>query len=163
MELADERHAGLMRLAIAQGELARGHTGDNPWVGCVLVGPDGEVLACGHTQGPGENHAEIAALAEKQRHRVVVHGTRLVESSDLAATTALLTPPVCAALDALALESAELADLPTQPHAERSPTARPGSPAGPDPTSAVLAEKGRPVRRRSLLACAVGKTVISAS
>ena len=53
-----------MRLAIAQGELARGHTGDNPWVGCVLVGLDGEVLACGHTQGPGENHAEIAALAD---------------------------------------------------------------------------------------------------
>lgn len=66
-----------MRLAIAQGELARGHTGDNPWVGCVLVGPGGEVLACGHTQGPGENHAEIAALAEAKARGLAVAGTTM--------------------------------------------------------------------------------------
>jgi diaminohydroxyphosphoribosylaminopyrimidine deaminase/5-amino-6-(5-phosphoribosylamino)uracil reductase len=50
-----------MRLAIEEAERARGKTGDNPWVGCVIVGPEGALLGRGHTQGPGEDHAEIAA------------------------------------------------------------------------------------------------------
>lgn len=50
-----------MRLAIDEAELARGATGDNPWVGCVIVSEQGELLGRGHTQGPGEDHAEIAA------------------------------------------------------------------------------------------------------
>jgi diaminohydroxyphosphoribosylaminopyrimidine deaminase/5-amino-6-(5-phosphoribosylamino)uracil reductase len=53
-----------MRLAIAEGERARGSTGDNPWVGCVIVDASGNVLGRGHTQGPGEDHAEIGALHE---------------------------------------------------------------------------------------------------
>ncbi len=62
-----------MRLAIAEAELARGSTGDNPWVGCVIVDAGGKILARGHTQGPGEDHAEIAAVrdAEAHGHRVV--------------------------------------------------------------------------------------------
>jgi diaminohydroxyphosphoribosylaminopyrimidine deaminase/5-amino-6-(5-phosphoribosylamino)uracil reductase len=51
-----------MRLAIAEAELARGSTGDNPWVGCVITDEQGHVVARGHTQGPGEDHAEIVAL-----------------------------------------------------------------------------------------------------
>jgi diaminohydroxyphosphoribosylaminopyrimidine deaminase / 5-amino-6-(5-phosphoribosylamino)uracil reductase len=51
-----------MRVAIAEAELARGTTGDNPWVGCVIAGDLGEILARGHTQGPGEDHAEIVAI-----------------------------------------------------------------------------------------------------
>ncbi|MEO8185445.1 MAG: hypothetical protein ABI895_42090, partial [Deltaproteobacteria bacterium] len=50
-----------MRLAIEEAELARGKTGDNPWVGCVIVSPSGDLLGRGHTLGPGEDHAEIAA------------------------------------------------------------------------------------------------------
>jgi diaminohydroxyphosphoribosylaminopyrimidine deaminase/5-amino-6-(5-phosphoribosylamino)uracil reductase len=50
-----------MRAAIAEAERARGKTGDNPWVGSVLV-VDDVVLAGGHTQGPGEDHAEIGSL-----------------------------------------------------------------------------------------------------
>jgi len=38
-----------MRLAMEEGELARGTTGDNPWVGCVIVGAGGELLGRGHT------------------------------------------------------------------------------------------------------------------
>jgi diaminohydroxyphosphoribosylaminopyrimidine deaminase/5-amino-6-(5-phosphoribosylamino)uracil reductase len=61
-----------MRRAIAEGERARGSTGDNPWVGCVIADDHGEILAWGHTQGPGEDHAEIAAarLAAAHGHRV---------------------------------------------------------------------------------------------
>lgn len=56
------QHDAFMRLAIAEAERARGTTGDNPWVGCVIVDGRGEVLARGHTRGPGEDHAEIVAL-----------------------------------------------------------------------------------------------------
>jgi diaminohydroxyphosphoribosylaminopyrimidine deaminase/5-amino-6-(5-phosphoribosylamino)uracil reductase len=53
-----------MRIAIAEAEKARGKTGDNPWVGCAIVDDAGTVLGVGHTQGPGEDHAEIGAIAE---------------------------------------------------------------------------------------------------
>jgi len=62
-----------MRLAMEEGDLARGTTGDNPWVGCVIVGAGGELLGRGHTLGPGEDHAEIAAArdAHARGHDVV--------------------------------------------------------------------------------------------
>jgi diaminohydroxyphosphoribosylaminopyrimidine deaminase / 5-amino-6-(5-phosphoribosylamino)uracil reductase len=56
--------AAFMRLAIAQAELARGDTGDNPWVGCAIVSPNGDVLGRGYTRGPGEHHAEISAAED---------------------------------------------------------------------------------------------------
>jgi diaminohydroxyphosphoribosylaminopyrimidine deaminase/5-amino-6-(5-phosphoribosylamino)uracil reductase len=70
-------HEALMRLAIAEAELARGATGDNPWVGCVIVGAGGEILARGHTQGPGENHAEIAAVRDAGARGLVVAGATM--------------------------------------------------------------------------------------
>ena len=51
-----------MREAMAEAERARGRTGDNPWVGCVIVDDTGAIVARGCTQGPGEDHAEIVAL-----------------------------------------------------------------------------------------------------
>jgi diaminohydroxyphosphoribosylaminopyrimidine deaminase / 5-amino-6-(5-phosphoribosylamino)uracil reductase len=59
-------HEAWMREAIAEGELARGSTGDNPWVGCVIVDAAGKLVGRGHTQGPGEDHAEIEALAQAE-------------------------------------------------------------------------------------------------
>jgi len=52
-----------MKAAIAEAERARGDTGDNPWVGSVIVIGD-QIVARGHTQGPGEDHAEIGALRQ---------------------------------------------------------------------------------------------------
>jgi diaminohydroxyphosphoribosylaminopyrimidine deaminase / 5-amino-6-(5-phosphoribosylamino)uracil reductase len=68
-----EEHERWMRLAIEQAELARGTTGDNPWVGCVIVNARGELLGLGHTLGPGEDHAEVAAArdAGMKGHNVV--------------------------------------------------------------------------------------------
>ncbi len=56
------RDEAMMRAAIAEAERARGSTGDNPWVGSVICDEAGVVIAAGHTQGPGEDHAEIVAL-----------------------------------------------------------------------------------------------------
>ena len=73
--MSDE-HLKWMRLAIAQADLARGNTGDNPWVGCVIVDGRGDVLGVGHTLGPGEAHAEVAAALDAQaRGRSVIGAT----------------------------------------------------------------------------------------
>jgi diaminohydroxyphosphoribosylaminopyrimidine deaminase/5-amino-6-(5-phosphoribosylamino)uracil reductase len=72
-DVMTHHHERWMRLAIEEAELARGTTGDNPWVGCAIVSPRGELLGRGHTLGPGEDHAEIAAArdAHGQGHSVV--------------------------------------------------------------------------------------------
>jgi len=62
-------HDTLMKAAIAEAERARGTTGDNPWVGSVIA-LDGVVVARGHTQGPGEDHAEIGALREARANGI---------------------------------------------------------------------------------------------
>lgn len=67
----------MMKLAIAEGDLARGTTGNNPWVGCVIVGADGEVLGRGHTQGPGEDHAEIDAARDADFRGRAIEGATL--------------------------------------------------------------------------------------
>jgi diaminohydroxyphosphoribosylaminopyrimidine deaminase/5-amino-6-(5-phosphoribosylamino)uracil reductase len=51
-----------MERAISLAEAARRETPPNPWVGCVLVDPDGVVVGEGATAAPGGPHAEIAAL-----------------------------------------------------------------------------------------------------
>lgn len=66
-----------MRLAIEEAELARGSTGNNPWVGCVIVSQRGELLGRGHTLGPGEDHAEIAAARDASAHGHSVVGAAL--------------------------------------------------------------------------------------
>lgn len=49
-------------MAVAVGEKARYHAPPNPWVGAVIVNDRGVVVSEGHTQVPGEAHAEIDAL-----------------------------------------------------------------------------------------------------
>lgn len=61
-----QEHERWMHLAIEEAERARGTTGNNPWVGCVIVSPQGELVGRGHTLGPGEDHAEIAAARDAQ-------------------------------------------------------------------------------------------------
>jgi diaminohydroxyphosphoribosylaminopyrimidine deaminase/5-amino-6-(5-phosphoribosylamino)uracil reductase len=70
-------HEARMKEAIAEGDRARGSTGDNPWVGCLIVDAAGTVLARGHTQGPGEHHAEIEALLEAKAHGHLVAGSTM--------------------------------------------------------------------------------------
>ena len=52
----------LMQLAMGAAEKARLHAPPNPWVGALIVNDDGVVIAEGHTQAPGDSHAEIEAL-----------------------------------------------------------------------------------------------------
>jgi diaminohydroxyphosphoribosylaminopyrimidine deaminase/5-amino-6-(5-phosphoribosylamino)uracil reductase len=52
-----------MRRALELGATSRSSTSPNPWVGCVLLGPDGTVAGEGATAPPPGPHAEAAALA----------------------------------------------------------------------------------------------------
>jgi diaminohydroxyphosphoribosylaminopyrimidine deaminase/5-amino-6-(5-phosphoribosylamino)uracil reductase len=49
-------------------------TQPNPRVGCVIVGPDGQLLGEGHTQRAGGPHAEIMALADAAARGHTVRG-----------------------------------------------------------------------------------------
>jgi diaminohydroxyphosphoribosylaminopyrimidine deaminase/5-amino-6-(5-phosphoribosylamino)uracil reductase len=73
-------HEACMRAAIAEAELARGSTGDNPWVGCAIADAGGAIVAVGHTQGPGEDHAEIVAI-RRARERGVDLGETVMYST----------------------------------------------------------------------------------
>lgn len=52
----------LMSMAMDEGERARLHAPPNPWVGALIVNDQGVIIGEGHTQAPGESHAEIQAL-----------------------------------------------------------------------------------------------------
>ncbi|RLT28198.1 MAG: bifunctional diaminohydroxyphosphoribosylaminopyrimidine deaminase/5-amino-6-(5-phosphoribosylamino)uracil reductase RibD [Chloroflexi bacterium] len=52
-----------MRLALEEARLALGWSSPNPAVGAVVV-RDGQVVGRGHTQPPGQSHAEVMALAD---------------------------------------------------------------------------------------------------
>ena len=52
-----------MQYAVQLSERGRLSTAPNPWVGCVIVGGDGGVLAEGFHERKGGPHAEAAALA----------------------------------------------------------------------------------------------------
>lgn len=52
----------LMSMAVDEAEKARWHAPPNPWVGALIVNDRGVIVGQGHTQAPGESHAEIEAL-----------------------------------------------------------------------------------------------------
>src|SRR5438128_1889253 len=53
-----------MAEAVALGERARLTAAPNPWVGCVVVAPEGEIVGRGFHRRAGEPHAEVHALRE---------------------------------------------------------------------------------------------------
>jgi diaminohydroxyphosphoribosylaminopyrimidine deaminase / 5-amino-6-(5-phosphoribosylamino)uracil reductase len=53
-----------MAEAVALGERGRLTAAPNPWVGCVIVSPQGDVVGRGFHRRAGEPHAEVHALRE---------------------------------------------------------------------------------------------------
>ena len=58
-----DRDQHYMKQVLELGEKVKGSTGDNPWVGCVIVRKD-QILGRGTTHPPGGPHAEAAAMDE---------------------------------------------------------------------------------------------------
>ena len=65
-----------MLQALQLGEHARNKTGDNPWVGCVIVN-DGQVLGEGYTHAVGGPHAEADAIQQAEAHGHSLAGSTL--------------------------------------------------------------------------------------
>ena len=84
----------LMTMAIAAGEKARLHAPPNPWVGALVVNSLGVVVAEGHTQVPGESHAEVEAL---RRAGESARGSTLVVTLEPCSHTGR-TPPCTTAI-----------------------------------------------------------------
>ena len=61
--MASRTETGAMRRALALAATPGVPLGPNPRVGCVLLAPDGTVVAEGFHRGAGSPHAEAAALA----------------------------------------------------------------------------------------------------
>ena len=66
-----------MALAMQQAEQALLHTTPNPRVGAVLVDTAGRLIGQGHTQPPGQAHAEVMALREAARQGYDPRGATL--------------------------------------------------------------------------------------
>ena len=62
--MATERELAAMRRALAVAASKDAPLGPNPRVGCVLLSPDGTVVAEGHHRGAGTDHAEVDALRQ---------------------------------------------------------------------------------------------------
>lgn len=64
-----------LRCAVEAGEQAWGTTSPNPPVGAAVLAPDGRICGIGHTQPPGQAHAEVQAIAGAGEQ---THGATLV-------------------------------------------------------------------------------------
>lgn len=65
-----------MRRAINLGENVRNKTGDNPWVGCVIVN-NGKVIGEGYTHPVGGPHAEVHAIKDAEDKGFSLAGSTL--------------------------------------------------------------------------------------
>jgi diaminohydroxyphosphoribosylaminopyrimidine deaminase/5-amino-6-(5-phosphoribosylamino)uracil reductase len=87
LRLSAAHHEEWMLHALRLSERGRLSTAPNPWVGCVIVGADGAVLAEGFHKQKGGPHAEAAALADARE--------KSVPSAVLALATAYVTLEPC--------------------------------------------------------------------
>ncbi|HUV57277.1 MAG TPA: bifunctional diaminohydroxyphosphoribosylaminopyrimidine deaminase/5-amino-6-(5-phosphoribosylamino)uracil reductase RibD [Acidimicrobiales bacterium] len=87
----------LMNMAIAAGDKARLHAPPNPWVGALLVSELGVVISEGHTQVPGESHAEVEAL---RRAGLAARGATMVVTLEPCSHTGRTGPCAQAIIDA---------------------------------------------------------------
>lgn len=84
-------------LALQLARQSIGLSSPNPRVGCVIAAADGQIIGCGHTQAPGEAHAEIMALRDAaSRGASTAGGTAYVTLEPCSHHGR--TPPCCDAL-----------------------------------------------------------------
>ncbi len=85
-----------MRAALDEAHKAMYLTTPNPRVGCVIV-RDGQLIARGHTQAPGQAHAEVHALQDAAARGIDVRGATAYVTLEPCSHHGR-TPPCCDAL-----------------------------------------------------------------
>lgn len=89
----------MMRRAMSEASAARLRSRPNPWVGAVLVCPDGSIHS-GATMPPGGPHAEVVAIEAAHRAGVDTAGAHLVVTLEPCSHTGRTGPCTEAILDA---------------------------------------------------------------
>ncbi|MGK5093499.1 bifunctional diaminohydroxyphosphoribosylaminopyrimidine deaminase/5-amino-6-(5-phosphoribosylamino)uracil reductase RibD [Deltaproteobacteria bacterium TL4] len=69
--MSDKNDITYMKHAIELGKKVKGKTGDNPYVGCVIVNDTG-IIGEGNTCPPGGDHAEIVAMKSAESRQLTV-------------------------------------------------------------------------------------------
>jgi diaminohydroxyphosphoribosylaminopyrimidine deaminase/5-amino-6-(5-phosphoribosylamino)uracil reductase len=110
-DAVDHRHM-LRAVELAAG--VRTTTSPNPWVGCVIVTPDGRT-AEGATQPPGGPHAEASALAAAERDGLEVAGATAYVTLEPCSHHGR-TPPCADALVAAGISRVVIGLLDPDPH-----------------------------------------------
>ncbi len=143
---ADRHEAETSAMRRALQLAARGPaTGPNPRVGCVLLAPDGRVLAEGHHRGAGTAHAEAAALADLAARGGTAAGCTAVVTLEPCTHTGR-TGPCAQALLAAGVARAVIAD--TDPNPAAAGGADLLRAAGVDVEVGLLAEQARTLNER---------------
>ena len=88
--------------------------GPNPRVGCVILSPDGDVLAEGHHRGAGSAHAEVDALANLAATGASARGATVLVTLEPCNHQGRTGPCVQALLDAGVAEVIYAQDDPTE-------------------------------------------------
>ena len=133
--------------------------GENPRVGCVLLSPEGEVLAEGFHRGAGNPHAEVEALMALAEKGISSEGTTAVVTLEPCNHVGRTGPCARALIDAGISRVVFGASDPGQASAGGSTTLRD---AGVDVVGGVLAEDAEELNRHWMMATKLGRPFVTA-
>lgn len=132
--------------------------GPNPRVGCVILSPDGHVLAEGYHRGAGTAHAEVDALANLAAAGISAHGTTAVVTLEPCNHQGRTGPCAQALLDAGVADVVYAQDDPT---AQARGGAAALAAAGVRVRRGLCAEQAARLNRPWLLAVTTGRPMVT--
>ena len=133
--------------------------GENPRVGCVLLSPEGELLAEGFHRGAGNPHAEVEALTALREQGISAEGTTAVVTLEPCNHIGKTGPCAQALVDAGVARVLFAASDPGQASAGGAKTLRDG---GVDVAGGVLAEEAFDLNRHWMMATSLGRPFVTA-
>jgi diaminohydroxyphosphoribosylaminopyrimidine deaminase/5-amino-6-(5-phosphoribosylamino)uracil reductase len=133
--------------------------GENPRVGCVLLSPEGEILAEGFHRGAGNPHAEVEALTALAETGTTAEGTTAVVTLEPCNHQGKTGPCAQALIDARVARVVYAASDPGQASAGGANTLRD---AGVDVAGGVLAEEAFDLNLHWMMATSLGRPFVTA-
>ena len=133
--------------------------GENPRVGCVLLSPEGELLAEGFHRGAGNPHAEVEALTALAEKGISAEGTTAVVTLEPCNHTGKTGPCARALVDAGVARVLFAASDPGQASSGGSTTLRN---AGVEVLGGVLADEAFDLNHYWMVATSLGRPFVTA-